>query len=263
MAEAFEIDIFQIADDALLKKNRTDGQGWDLRWADHRRDWMDATQQGFAYRCLPLTIMNQIGWQVLSPVSFTAVWNGRPEPGGVAFEFHSADPVWRGWINDHFGHGVITWNTPYLWKTRPEGSRLLVMGPPNMFKPNLHPLTALIESDWMNMSFTMNWKIGWPGTPVAFAAGEPLFQVVPLATNVCANLEGAKVVYKKLQNEPEVHGQYLAWQQSRNTFHAEKKEGSVAPDAWQRNYFQGKDTAGQKAAPDHYTRMTPPTIRYE
>ena len=258
----FAVEIYQIADDSLLKKNRTDGQGWDFAWADHRRDWMDATQQGFAYRCLPLTIMNQIGWQVFNPVTFSATWNGRPEPGSVKFAFESKDATWPGWINDHFGHGVITWNTPYLWKTRPEGSRLLVMGPPNMFKANLHPFTALIESDWMNMSFTMNWKIGIAGMGVRFAAGEALFQVIPLAGNLCADLEGAQVTYKKLADDPGTLAAYLAWQQSRNAFHTEKKEGAVAPDAWQRNYFQGKDVTGQRAAPDHYTKMTPPKINF-
>jgi hypothetical protein len=263
MSEPFEIGIYQICGDELLKKNRVDGAGWDWRWADHRRDWMDATHQGFAYRCLPLTIVNQIGWQVLNPVTFEAVWNGDPNPGGVQFRFGWSDPVWPRWINNHFGQGVITWNTPFLWKTKPVGSRILVMGPPNYFKPNVHALTALIESDWMNMSFTMNWKIGLPNVPVRFEVGEPLFQVMPIAGNICADLEEASVVYKKLADEPEVLKQYMAWQESRNAFHDKKKEGAVKPDAWQRNYFQGKDVEGKSAAREHYTKMVPPVVKYE
>jgi hypothetical protein len=262
-AAGLEVLIYQIADDSMLKKNRADGTGWDWRWADWKRDWMDATHQGFAYRCLPLTIMNQIGWQVLNPVTFEALWDGRPDPGGVTFKFFSEDPVWPAWINNHFGQGVITWNTPFLWKTRPIGSRLLVMGPPNYFKPNVHALTALIESDWMNMSFTMNWKIGWPGQPVRFEAGEPLFQVIPIAGNICGDLEKASVVYKKLQDEPEVWKQYTAWQAGRNAFHEKKREGQVKPEAWQRNYFQGKDAAGKEAAAEHYTKIVPPVVRHE
>ncbi len=31
------------------------------------RDWIDATDQKFAYRCLPLAIANQAGWVILNP----------------------------------------------------------------------------------------------------------------------------------------------------------------------------------------------------
>ena len=60
-----------------------------------------------------------------------------------------------------------------LFRTKPEGSRLLVCGPANYFKTNAHPLTALIETDWMTMSFTMNYKISIPHYPVRFEQGEP------------------------------------------------------------------------------------------
>src|SRR5260370_27836851 len=140
---------------------------------------MDETPSKFAYRCLPLTIVNQTGWWVYNPVGFTAVWHGRKEPGGVHFLFDSDPVLWNTWINDQFGQGIITWNTPFLFRTKPAGSRLLVCGPPNHFKHGVQPLTALIESDWMSMSFTMNWKITGPNSTVRFDLGEPLFQVIP------------------------------------------------------------------------------------
>ena len=43
------------------------------------RAWMDATGQHFAYRCLPLTIANSMGWEILCPIGVTAGWNGGPE----------------------------------------------------------------------------------------------------------------------------------------------------------------------------------------
>src|SRR5579872_6645706 len=39
----FEIDIYQIVDDSVMKKNRHDGTGFDWKWADFKRDWMEAT----------------------------------------------------------------------------------------------------------------------------------------------------------------------------------------------------------------------------
>ncbi|MDH3733937.1 MAG: DUF6065 family protein, partial [Gemmatimonadota bacterium] len=35
--------------------------------ADQRRTWMDELPDRFAYRCLPLLIANQSGWDLLCP----------------------------------------------------------------------------------------------------------------------------------------------------------------------------------------------------
>ena len=56
---------------------------------------MDATPNRYAYRCLPLTIVNQTGWWVKNPVGFTATWRGRTEPGTIDFQFDAAGEVWR------------------------------------------------------------------------------------------------------------------------------------------------------------------------
>ena len=40
------------------------------------RGWMDETDERHAYRCLPLSIANAAGWEILNPVAFSAIWNG-------------------------------------------------------------------------------------------------------------------------------------------------------------------------------------------
>ena len=44
--------------------------GWQplIRPAPARRDWMDATPESFAYRCLPLDIANAHGWELLNQI---------------------------------------------------------------------------------------------------------------------------------------------------------------------------------------------------
>ena len=48
----------------------------DIRPAPVERAWMEATDQRFAYRCLPLNIANAFGWEILCPSAFTAAWDG-------------------------------------------------------------------------------------------------------------------------------------------------------------------------------------------
>ena len=89
-----DVEIYQIADDSTMSKNRTDGTGWDWCWSDWQRDWMDATPQRHAYRCLPLTIMNQTGWWIKNPVGFTATWSGQNRPGDIDFRFDTSTQLW-------------------------------------------------------------------------------------------------------------------------------------------------------------------------
>ncbi len=252
--------MFQLVDDSLLKEHRNDGSGWDWGWADWQRDWMNATPNRHAYRCLPLTIANQTGWWIKNPVGFTAVWNGSYAPGSIEFEFDNTEIYWKNCINSQFGEGIITWNTPFLFRTKPEGSRLLICGPTNYFRKNAQPLTALIESDWMTMSFTMNYKIMTPDDPVRFEVGEPLFQVIPLIRNICADLEDSEVSYRKLVDDPEMFKAYKDWSEGRNKFHQAKANNEVKPDQWQKDYFQGRDPLGREAPSDHKTKLKPPRV---
>jgi LPS sulfotransferase NodH len=253
---ALEVSIYQLAGDELFKAHRPDGTGWDWSPAPPQRDWMDATQQKFAYRCLPLTIANQTGWWFRNPVDFTATWHGE----SVEFAFDSEPEIWSPLINDQFGHGIITWNTPLLFRTRPAGSRLLVCGPVNHFKHGVQPMTAIIESDWATSSFTMNWKITAANTTVRFKAGEPLFQIVPISVNPCAEFEGSSVSYKKLADDPEVAAAYAAWSASRTRFHTMKESGEIKSDQWQKDYFRGE--SGAEKAAGHTTKVVPPKVKY-
>src|SRR5438128_10505901 len=57
------------------------------------RDWMDMMPDRFPYRCLPMTIANQAGWVLHSPVGLTAVWEGGQHPTSLRIDFgHAATP---------------------------------------------------------------------------------------------------------------------------------------------------------------------------
>src|SRR5215510_14131142 len=83
--------------------------------ARSERAWMDATRQRFAYRCLPLTIANSMGWEILCPIAITAEWNGGPEIEDLTVNVEDADQAGR-YAESHFGHGVLTFQTHYLFR---------------------------------------------------------------------------------------------------------------------------------------------------
>ena len=147
-----------------------------LRPAPLDRDWMDATNQRYAYRCLPLNIANAHGWEILCPSGFSATWRG----GGMRDDIVIIpDPGASSPVISHFGNGVLTFHVPALFRTEP-GFDLMVQGPINRPKDGVSPLAGVVETDWAPFTFTMNWAFTAPGANVRFEKGEPFCHVFPV-----------------------------------------------------------------------------------
>src|SRR5438552_15632027 len=83
--------------------------------ASRARAWMEATDQRFANRCLPLLIANQAGWFLLSAHSLRVIWNGGNGLDAIKIEYSKGRPPFP--AISHFGHGIVTWNVPSLFRT--------------------------------------------------------------------------------------------------------------------------------------------------
>ncbi len=146
------------------------GHHVEIRPAPAERDWMDRTNQRFAYRCLPLSIANGYGWEIMCPSGFLAVWNGKDDLSSLTImsDTDAAAPA-----VSHFGHGVLTFHIPCLFRTEP-GFDLMVQGPINRPKDAIAALSGVVETDWSPYSFTMNWIFTRPGTPISIRKGRTL-----------------------------------------------------------------------------------------
>jgi hypothetical protein len=213
------------------------------------RDWMDQTPERFAYRCLPLTIANQAGWVIPSPVTFSACWNGALGQDGVTITFASGDDAR---VRSHFGSGVITFAVPYLFRT-PPGVNLWVKGPSNWIKDGAQALEGVVETDWLPATFTMNWKVTRVGYAVRFDRGEPICMVVPVPRGLA---EGLEPVRARLDEDPTLRAQHDTWQRERSRFLADLmgRQPEAVARGWQRDYTKGLLPDGSPA-PEHQTRV--------
>ena len=232
------------------------------------RAWMDATDQHFAYRCLPLAIANQAGWLIHNPTPFTAWWDGGPRLESLQLTFGPADAgPWSfsidshslagaaaadARITSHFGGGVLTFSIPFLFRT-PPGVNLWVKGPTNYFKDGAHPLEGIVETDWLPATFTMNWKVTRPRHPIRFERGEPICMLVPVPRGLA---EGLDPIRKPLRDEPELEREYQEWLRSRAQFLEDlaAREPEAVKQAWQKDYNKGVTPLGARAA-EHQTRL--------
>jgi len=154
----------------------------------------------------------------------------------------------------HFGHGILTFHLPCLFRTEP-GSSLMVQGPINRPRDGIAALAGIIETDWSPYSFTMNWIFTQPDISVRFEKGEPYCHIFPVQLGAMETIEPE---LRLLSENPELKREHDAWTASRAKFNTDLKEpGSGAQaEKWQKLYYRGLDPEASKPpAEDHRTRL--------
>ena len=220
-----------------------------LAEAERSRGWIEALPERFAYRCLPLAMANQIGWEILNPVPFTARWNGRNGLDAIEIRFHETS---TDLVGSHFGHGILTFTSGYLFRTT-KAHNLWVKGPANRPKDGIAPLEGLIETDWAPYTFTMNWQFTRRRVKVTFGKDEPIACILPYPRHYAGKFDPE---IRNLNEEPKLYAQYVAWRDARLGFNeALKDKGSEAVrQGWQRSYMKGEDQYGNTFA-GHQTKV--------
>jgi hypothetical protein len=205
-----------------------------------RREWMDSTDRGFAYHCLPMALANESGWFVLAAHDATAIWNGGPEIADLAVHVNCEPALVH--AMSAVGSGIITWTVPYLFRT-PRNWNLLCRGPANIVKDGVAPLEGLVETDWSYASFSMNWKFTRPGR-VDWKAGEPIGMLVP---QYRGEIERFVPRVVPMADDPDVQAGYTTWIRDRQQFLALLRNGDEAAirQKFQKHYFTGKTNTGE------------------
>ncbi len=201
-----------------------------IRPCEVTREWMDSTPERYAYRCVPLTAANSMGWELLNPIDAEITWTGKDHGDQLHFKVaarHPFAPV------PHFGGGTITWYLPFLFRT-PSDYGLLITGPGNHDKQHVTPLDAFVRSDWLPFPFTMNWRITTPQQKVFFAAGEPICRIIPYPLTL---LNQMTLEIHDMEDDPVFMQRVSAWHQQRQHNYTKQQE---AAQQWQQ---QGRKPA--------------------
>lgn len=164
-----------------------DANGLRLRRAHPQRQWMQDTvgaggTTGYANRCLPLLIANQLGWDVVSKRSYVFV---PLETGHFLIQPLDGPQSTAGAPQNNFGGGLVTWPSPWAFDT-PPGWDLLVLPSPNQItRPGVTVLGALVETDHGITRFTFNWRVDL-GTAVFVKPDDVVCTLVPYPTDQLA-----------------------------------------------------------------------------
>lgn len=214
------------------------------------RAWMDATSQRFAYRCLPLSIANSMGWELLCPITFEAEWDGGDGLDAIAISADTMDI--QHYAASHFGFGVLTFFPQYLFRTEP-GIGMSVRGSPNLPKDGIQALEGLVETDWLDFPFTMNWKFTRPGK-VRFEKNEPFCFLAPVPYRVLESVRPQIVPIEVAHDRQDAVRRHS---ELRADFNARLNTGDAEAvrQGWQKWYFRGVHPDGKLGNPHHLSKL--------
>tara|TARA_B100001179_G_scaffold163060_1_gene119699 strand:- start:614 stop:1360 length:747 start_codon:yes stop_codon:yes gene_type:complete len=219
-----------------------------------RREWMDAFTDRHPYRCLPLTMANSTGWEILCPIDIEIEWNGGELAEAIQFRSSASEAEIASFAGSHFRRGIVTFHTGHLFRT-PPGWAVWCNGAPNWPKDGIYPLSGLIETDWLPFPFTMNWQMTRPGK-VRFEKDEP-FCFITLVEH--DKLETVQPQLRMLDDDEKLKEEFEAWKVSRTDFNRrlEDQEAEAMRTRWQRHYMRGESATGS-AADAHKTKRRLP-----
>ncbi len=218
-----------------------------IRPGGKQRGWMDDTPNKYAYRCLPLTIANCTGWDLYAPCDFVVSWNGGSHESDMSINYELDDMHFAG---TGFGCGILTLHSGYVLKTS-EGWDIMCTAPINTPIEWATPLTGIVETWWLNFTFTINWKLHKAGS-YHHDSRIPVARIIPIPHQYDIETSVSDIVLN-----PKIDGEYQVWREDRGillddmneAFTTNTKSGNVDPGKpkthWEKTYYTGKTKHGE------------------
>ena len=205
-----------------------------------KRSWFDSN----FYRCIPLTIGNQYGFVIKNTVPFEVVWNSGPAGNDVHIfykkdEDRSAYPIMYG----HFGSGILTLETPFVFRT-PPGVNIMTINPPNFVVPNMTVMTGVVEADNLRYTFTFNLKIQVPHVRIAIPADTELAAFIPIPRYFADKFDLVKA--ENLFNDDICKEEILAYKDAEKNRHELQSKYDNPTQRADSFYSRGIDVYGNK-----------------
>ncbi|MBY0510523.1 MAG: hypothetical protein K2P94_10295 [Rhodospirillaceae bacterium] len=219
------------------------------------RQWMDEYPERHAYRCLPLTVANTFGWELLSPCDVKVDWNGGMGMNDLKVTAEDGFPFVQEFAISNFARGILTLHAGYLFVTDP-GWMLLAMGPVNEPIEGMAPLTGLIETDWLPYPFAMNWQMQRPGT-YRIKKDQPFCHILPVQVEPVLQMTPE---IHDISSNPKLEAQLASYRATRNAIRAKQQEIAATGRAptevqpWSKEYFRGELKDGT-IPENHYNKI--------
>ena len=156
-----------------------------------KRDWMDSTSEGHAYRCFPVTQSNVVGWSLFCNQDIEFLWNGINDQSPDTVEIITApDGAYSG-----RGQSSVSFHTGLIFRTD-ENVSLFTINPVNYFNEDFETMSNLISTSFYDNPLPLAIKSKTPNKKVVIKSGTPLATIIPISLSDLNNTSIDVVEYK-------------------------------------------------------------------
>jgi hypothetical protein len=169
-----------------------------------KREWMDETAEGHAYKCFPVSLANGLGWGISFPEDITFIWDGITDTTPDHIKIITGEK----YIYPDRGNATVSFTTGLMFKT-PQNYTLLAMPVPNQHTVGVSPFTTLISTSFYNSDLPCAWRITEANKEITIKAGTPVMAVLPISLT---NLQNTEIHMKRFSNIPiSYHEDYIGY----------------------------------------------------
>jgi len=174
-----------------ISVEKTNGALFDIAPMSIKRDWMDATSEGHAYRCFPVTQANVVGYSLFCNEDINFFWDGINDQTPDHLEIIKAPEGSYGGR----GQSSISFNTGLIFRTEQNVS-MLTINPVNYFSNDFETMSNIVSTSFYDNPLPLAIKAKSPNKNVIINAGTPLATIIPISLSGLNNTSIEVVDYK-------------------------------------------------------------------
>lgn len=174
-----------------ISVEKTHGALFDIAPMSIKRDWMDVTSEGHAYRCFPVTQSNVVGWSIFCIEDIEFIWDGVNDQTPEHIEIIKAPEGSYGGR----GQSSISFHTGLVFRTEKNIS-LFTINPVNYFSNDFETMSNVISTSFYDNPLPLAIKAKKTNEKVTIKAGTPIATIIPISLTQLNNTTINIVDYK-------------------------------------------------------------------
>lgn len=175
-----------------IKAYRTQEGLADISPLSIKRDWMDETWEGHAYKCFPVSLANGLGWYLSFPEDIVFIWDG------ISDSMADHVKILKGskYAYSERGNATISFHTGIMLRSE-ENVTIFHMPVPNYIRDGVQPFSTLISTSFFNGDIPCAWRITRPNVEITIKAGTPIIALVPINLE---DIQGSSIEFEDIKN---------------------------------------------------------------
>jgi hypothetical protein len=165
-----------------ISVEKMNGSAFTIAPMSIKRDWMDETSEGHAYRCFPVTQSNVVGWSLSCNEDIEFIWDGVNDQTQDHIEIIKAPEGSYGGR----GQSSVSMNTGLIFRTSDDVS-IFTINPVNYFNNDFETMSNLMSTSFYDNPLPLAIKAKKAGEKVIIKANSPLATIIPISLSALNN----------------------------------------------------------------------------